>query len=331
MKHTRILALFAVALLLFGCTGCKIPFLEDLMGAQNLIPARVNFVVTVKVADLYNDPDFQSQLQKSGMQEIDELKEEYGIDISQVSKMIVFGDSSAMSNYYSPFGSFQQAYAGALVYAPFNEAEIVSKLKADGDVTEDTYEGFTLYTSGSSSSPSATAFIDGKVIVSGSVQAVKDVISVKVGKAQPLSNADMDVVSANVNSNALFTAVAVVPSDLRTDLRKQSQGPMSAQAFSNVDTAGLSVNKAGDSVEIRVAFLCDDPAGAEKVGDLIGGTAKMAKGMVQSGSAAETLLDAVEVSTSGSLTFVKLDTTKRVLEDVQSELGGLSQMMTPYS
>ncbi len=313
MKY-KLFAFFCVLALLFGCT---LPG-----GEKNLVPSKANFVLTMKVADFFSDADVQELIKEQSEdieEELQDTYEETGIDVKKMTKIVLFGDSSSFSGTLRTTSS---SYGAGIIYGQFDQAKVISKIKENEAIKEQSYEGVTLYVD--EDTESATAFVEGAV-VAGTPSAVKDVIDVSKGKQQALSNAKLNAVTENIDSAGMVSLVAIIPEESRQQMASSpSSGPVNTQQFSKVGAVGLSVNKQASNINVKVALLADDAASAGKVEDVLSGLVSMGKGFAKPGSSMEALLEKVAVSSSGSIIKVSLTTTKSELEALNKEIAELS-------
>lgn len=310
------LQFFALFCALALVAGCTVPG----AGEKNLVPAKADFVLTMKVADFFADSDVQGIMKEQSddlEEQLEQAYEETGMDVKKMTKIVMFGESSSFGGIGSGSSS---GYAAGIIYGKFDQAAVISKLK-DKELKEDSYEGVTIYVSDSGYSESATAFVEG-TIVAGTTEAVKDVIDVSKGKAKALDDADLNAVAKNIDTSGMLTVVAKIPEEARDQIAQSSSSgsPINTQAFSKLKTVGLSFNKQGSAIDFKVAMLADDASSAGKISDVLDGAISMGKGIVESGSAIEAVLEKTKVESSGEMVKISISTTKQELEDLSEEL-----------
>ncbi|MBI5159283.1 hypothetical protein HY992_04140 [Candidatus Micrarchaeota archaeon] len=311
-------ALFCALALIVGCTVPSV-------GEKNLVPSKADFVVTMKVADFFADSDVQDIMKEQFgdfEKQLEQAYDETGIDIKKMTKIIFFGESSSLGSIGSGSG-----YAAGIIYGQFDQAAILSKIKEKEELKEESYEGVALYVNDNGYSESAMAFVDG-ALVAGTTEAVKDVIDVSKGKAKALDDADLNAVTKNIDASGMLTLAAKIPEDARDQIaRSDSRGsPINMQAFSKLKTIGWSFSKQGSAIDLKVAMLADDASSAGKVSDVLDGAISMGKGIAESGSAIETVLEKLKVESNGEIVKVSLSTTKDELSDLSKEI---QKMNTP--
>jgi hypothetical protein len=257
METRYMFVVFSVALLLglYGCLGQE--------GELYLVPDKADSYLSIKPSAILSDPDFEASLQGVDKQQFDDslrkAKDEFGMDPLKLTKMIVF-----MSMERSGQGSVTQvdttSYGGAVVYGEFDQAKVVEMFKAQGPVGETQYEGITIYRRTPAQgkiAPVATgqplgdsqmdsmAFANGKTLVYGTEEAVKDCIDVKNGKRKPLSDASLTQVANEAGANSMVLVAMKMPEYVKSAYSQGSSGPVDTSAIAKLTHLAISYDKRG--------------------------------------------------------------------------------------
>ncbi len=319
----------AILLGLYGCLGQE--------GELYLVPDKADSYLSMKPSAILSDPDFKASLQGVDKQQFDDslqkAKDEFGMDPLKVTKLIVFM-SMEKSGQSAPTQVDTTSYGGAVVYGEFDQAKVIEMFKAQGPVEEIQYEGTTIYrrTPAATKSESVVtgqplgdnqmdsiAFADGKTVVFGTVEAVKDCIDVKNGKRKPLSDESLTQVANEAGANSMVLVAMKIPEYVKSAYSQGSSGPVDTSALAKLTHLAASYDKAGSTYQLRVASLFPSGTEAEKAKGVLDGIVVMAKGFTKSGSATEKLAKDLKVGSSGNLVTIGLDMTKETWDKAQAE------------
>ncbi len=332
--NTRLLLGLFTVLMLFGCTGLGGPGPAAPTSGGSLIPDKADGYAVIKLSAIMNDKEFLDAIEKGSSQSIEEqlarAESESGINFKKTEAFIIFFDTDRMS------GTAADQYIGGVFIGEYNKDTLLAKMKENNAVTEEKYEGYTLYLiesqnggAGSSLFSNGIAFIDDKTIIFGTKFVLRDVIDVKNGKQKALDNANLNTVTGAINKDAMLVVASRIPESARATISEEESGPVSTAAFKKINTVGLSLNKAGESVELKVAMLFDDANSAEKASKAVTGIVNMYSALVKSGSSLETLLNAIKTSADGTLVKVELSATMADLKSAGDEISEMSQPSQP--
>ncbi|MEM3030116.1 MAG: hypothetical protein QXH27_00115 [Candidatus Micrarchaeia archaeon] len=303
----RVFALLAAALLT-GCLGIQLPFLG---GEPNLVPSKADFVLTLRIGDIVSDPDILKLLNKSGTEfeaELRQAESETGIDARKVGKLIIFGRTRA-----------GQPYTGTIASGQIDQQAFVSKARAGKAVVEQTYQGYTIYVEPKPPG-NVFAFIDG-VLVSGTREAVQDVIDVKRGAARPFDSEQANEAADRVDRNAKAFLIMLGEAAPAAPI-PGTQG-LPAQAIA------LSLDKQGGSVAIKAAVLANDSAAASRAFNSINGGVSLLRALSEPGSARERFLNQIRVEAQGNFVLVDIATTVADLEAFGGDMARRPAAPTP--
>jgi len=296
-------AALLATLLLSGCLGIQLPFFG---GEPNLVPSKADFVLHLRIGDIVGDPDILKLANKSGTEFEAELRRseaETGIDARKVSKLIIFGSTTRAPG---------QPYTGTIAFGQFDQQAYIDKAKAGKAVMEEGYQGYAIYVEPKPRG-NAFAFIDG-VLVSGTREAVQDVIDVKRGAAKPLDNEKMNEAANGVDRNAKMFFSSAIQEGAAPPVPIPTQGIRGAQAFA------LSFDKQGSSVILKAAFIANDSASANRIYNGLNGLLSLMRATAAPGSAGEKLLSQIRVEAQGNAALFHLATTVSDLEAFGEEM-----------
>ncbi|MEM4389126.1 MAG: hypothetical protein QXG98_00500 [Candidatus Micrarchaeia archaeon] len=288
----------ALALLLAGCLGIQLPFFG---GEPNLVPSKADFVLHLRIGDIVSDPDILKLLNKSGTEfeaELRRAESETGIDARKVSKLIIFGSAHA-----------DQPYMGSIVFGQIDQQTFISRAKLKKAVVEQSYQGYTLYIEPGPPG-NAFAFIDG-ILVSGTREAVQDVIDVKRGAARPFESEQANEAANKVDRNAKAFLIMLGEAASATPIPARS---LPAQAIA------LSLDKQGNAIAIKAALLANDSASATRAFNSINGGISLLRAISEPGSAHERFLNQIRVEAQGNFVLIDIATTVSDLEAFGSEM-----------
>lgn|GEM_PF-1713702 len=325
MNKKLIVTLFIIGVVLYGCLG----IFGGPTGDLDLVPNSADSFIILKIADFMQDADvanlYKDATGKNLSQEILKSEAESGVKITEFSKIIIFFNAREAEISMSP----EESKIGFILRGTFDKSKIIENARKNQTLTESQYEGYTVYTT--SEEPRLDfAFIEDGIMAAGTKGAAKDIIDVKKGKLQSIkSNSNISRISENVDMGAILVFAMQLPASAKEALNESSSGPVSMKAFSSLRSVGVSLNKAGERIEIKYASVSDDAASATKVADTLDGILKLVKGFVESGSKTEGLLEKITVSSKGEIVALQISTTVSELKEVGDELKNMTGSSEP--
>jgi hypothetical protein len=293
MKWRYLLPVLLISALLIPATGCQ----SDKKAAE-LIPANVNMIAGIQVSKIINDQDIKDAfdtMDKSPGQPatfdeaLDELFQESGIDLKNISHILIFGDIANIE---------QTEYVGIIAEGNFDETEIVNKIEENANeaLTTSDYKGYKLYILEDESF--TLSFLNDKVLLVGSIQAVKNSIDVSKGEGQPFEGELLE--AFHRYDNALISSVFILPEDafnMVDDELKMEEIPFSMDAFTGIDMIGFSLDKENTMLKSRYELHFTGTDSIQDANDTLSGLISMIKGMAEEPDLKE-LLGKIEVSVS---------------------------------
>jgi len=299
--------------------GCGAPGLT----AIELVPQDANLIANIQVSKIVNDRDLRNAYdefekepgQPQTVEEaLDELVDETGIDLRDFSEAVIFADITTLE---------QVGYLGVIVEGTFNETQFIDNIEQEAgeELTTSNYKGYRLYTD--EGEEFGIAFLTDRMLLLGTMEAVKDAIDVSKGDREQVGGIILD--AYNRLGDALIKFAFELPEEAREALTEElvpGEIPISLEPFADIDIVGFSLNKRAETITIQINphFLSTDSAQDAK--DTLSGAISLFKGMLQVPEIKE-LLGKIEVSVTDSWLTIALEITiseiERLTETFQSQ------------
>ena len=244
---------------------------------------------------------------------VEEAENMAGVGVGDVSEVVYFvaGDLAAISDDAGKYGF--------LATGNFDSGEMFAAIEAEaeGETERTQYGGHELLTD--VSGETTFTVIDG-MYVSGSLDAVHDVIDVAEGEAEALSGTLLDRLDAMEDSWVQLAAdVGEDATDLADGVRDALPVDLGLE-----DTEGfaLSVGKQGDDFSAVLTVTYTSPAEAAEAAEVIEALVTLyeAFGAAESDDPLAGLLDELQVESAGSDMSVSLALSVEQVEDLLSLL-----------
>jgi hypothetical protein len=294
MKSRWILILLLIsALSVIPAAGCQS---QPKYKAIELVPEQVNLIASIQVSKIVNDPDIRDAYDKfekeadqpqTAAEALEKLAGEAGIDISNFSQALVFGDTETLES---------ADYMGFIAEGAFDEGRFINNIeeKTGEEFSTSDYKGQKLYT-GEDDDFSIT-FLNDSLLLGGSTRLVEDVIDVSQGDARPVSGQLLD--TFNRYGETLISLSFEVPPETQDTLSEQplmDDMPVSMDAFKDIDTIGFALDKENETLSVRIELHSPNTDSLQNMSDTITGLIIMFKGMIPEPGLKE-FLGKVEVS-----------------------------------
>ena len=302
--------LLVLVLILATAAGCKAPKLT----AIELVPQDANLIGNIQVSKIINDQDLRNAYDKAKKEPgqpqtveeaLNELVEETGIDLLDVSQVVIFADIAALE---------QANYLGFIVEGTFDEKQFIDDIeeKAGEEFTASDYKGYKLYID--EEEEFGIAFLTDRMLLLGSTKAVKDVIDVSNGDRKQVNGIILD--AYNRLGDVLIKFAFEFPEEAREALTEElvpDEIPISLEPFANIDILGFALNKQAETITIQINphFLSTDSA--EDARDTLSGAIILFKGILQVPEIKE-LLGKIEVSVTDSWLTIAFEITLSEIE-----------------
>jgi len=293
--------------------GCGAPGLT----AIELVPQDANLIANIQLSNIINDRDLRDAYdeaekgpgQPQTLEEaLDELVEETGIDLRDFSEVLIFADITTLA---------QADYLGVIVEGTFNETQFIDNIEQESgeELTTSDYKGYGLYTD--EGEEFGIAFLSNRVLLLGTMEAVKDAIDVSKGDREQVGGIILD--AYNRLGDALIKFVFEVPEEAREALTEElvpGEIPISLDPFADIDIVGFAISKRAETITIQINphFLSTDSAQDAK--DTLSGAIILLRGMLQVPEIKE-LLGKIEVSATDSWVMIALEITLSEIESLR--------------
>jgi len=290
--------------------GCETPGLT----ATEFIPQDANLIANIQISEILNDRDLRDaydEAEKEAGQPqtfeeaLDELADEVGIDLRDFSEVVIFADIATIA---------QTGYLGVIVEGSFNETQLINNIEqqAGQELTASNYKGYTLYTD--AGQESGITFLSSRVLLVGTMEAVRDAIDVSKGDQEQLSGIVVD--TYNQLGDALIKLAFELPEEATDALTEElipGGIPISLDPFADIDIVGFALNKAGETITIQITphFLSTDSA--QDARDTLSGAISLLRLTLEIPEINQ-LLGKVEVSVTDSWVTIALEITVSEIE-----------------
>ncbi len=302
--------LLVLVLILPVAAGCE----ASELNAIDLVPQGANLIAEIQVSKIVDDQDFRDAYDKADKEPgqpqtiegaLDELVEESGIDLRDVSQAVIFADVTTME---------QADYLGGIFVGTFDEKQFIDNMEEEAgeEFTTSDYKGYKLYID--EEGESGIAFLSDKMLLLGTTEAVKDAIDVSKGDRERVDGILLD--TYNRLGDALIKFACEFPREARRALTEglvPGDSPISLEPFADIDILGFALNKEAGTIitQIDSHFLSTDSAQDAK--DTLSGAISLFKGTAQVPEMKE-LLSKIEVTLNDSWVTIAFEITLSELE-----------------
>ena len=308
-----ILMIILVLPIITGCEG------SDPISVE-IVPAHANMLGSIQLSKILNDTDLietYDRLEKEPgdpktlEEALDELVEDIGIDLRDISEAVIFGDVSRVE---------QSEYLGIILKGNFKEKQFVDALEGKGNFeffTRD-YEGYKLYID--EDEDFGLSLLSNTMILLGSIEAVEDALDVRRGKDKQVSGTVLD--TYNQLGDVLVKFAFELPEEAREALVKEidmpGEIPISFESFAEIETLGFYLNKEEEIVSLHVnsSFLSVDSA--EDTYNMMTGALLLFKGMSTDPQMKE-LLSNINLSVADNSLKIIFEITLSEIEQLAEE------------
>lgn len=313
MGSKKLLCWFlGLVLMLVTAAGCGVPELN----AIELVPENANLIVNIQAGKIINDqalreayteaekgPDLPQEVEEA----LDEVVEETGIDLRDISEAIIFTDMTTMD---------VEDYLGIIVEGNFDEQLIIDKIeeKAEMEFTVSEYRDYRLYID--QDGESAVALLSEKMLLLGSTRAVKDAIDVSKGEKERASGAVLD--TYNRFGDVLIKFAFEIPEEAIESVAEQpitGDMPISMEPFADIETVGFAINREAGTITAQIDLLFLSAESAEDAKDTLSGAISFFKGMSPDEQMKE-LLGKIEVDFTNSWVTIDFEITIAEIEEL---------------
>ena len=285
--------LIVVILLTAGCGGAK----ES--DPKKLVPAGANLIAQVQVATILEDEDLANLYadvpkEAGDPQTLDKVlskaTETIGVDLRQVTELVVFGDLTEIDRYYA-----------LIAMGNFDEDRLLDAIQGATDAALSTteYKGRLVHSIGDENV--AISLLEGGTLVLGTLKGVEAVIDVQERDEERVSG---KVYKEFISQGDALVRLAIDASALPKEGLGQlpsaqefglGESPSALRVLKDAETIGVAIEKDGRTLKSKAQLKFSNESAAAEVGDTIDGFVKVFKGLSPNEEIKE-LLKNVQVS-----------------------------------
>ena len=321
MKRIFGISLVLVLALVLGACNV-VPDVSQQVDPEKLIPEQANFIAQVKVGEILRDLDFESFYDRASKssddpQNFEELLDvalgETGVDLREFESAILFGGVSQ-----------EDEFVGAMAKGRFEQATLLAALEEHGEIklVSENYKGQQIHVGDTDGPALALGFLSDKVLLIGTVPAVRAVIDVQVGDRPPASGKVVD--SLRALGDPLFKMALVVPPETLAKLEDEMGGggfvPIAFEAAQDLDVVTLVVDRPGADLKIEAQMRFTNSDSAAEIGNTLIGFLALAKGFAPD-EQTQDLLQKLEIAVEGGTINIHFQAPLADLKEVASGLG----------
>jgi len=282
----------------------------------NLLPKDVQAVFFVDLHKAISTDFVDKELEKEKSQEeYQEFVDETGID----PKTDIYFITGAMKG----FGKTKQKGA-IIVNLKYDKETLLAKIRQEeGELKEEDYNGFTIYSAGKKEDENAGAFLDDSNIVLGSSEGVRATIDTYQKKTESvLKNEELAPLIKQTNQDALFWATVLIPPEALE--QATSANPM-LSSFVGINAASLYFDYKNKNIIAEIKVMGGDEAKNQQIVDVLNGFKTMGAMASTKDPNVGLLLEKIEISSSADHVKVYAN----VPEDLISKLSSKKEVTTP--
>jgi hypothetical protein len=310
------LLLVVLALLVSVITGCSSKSTSNPIA---LVPEGANLLgqidfnkilIDEEITGLYDKASKESNDPQTFEEALEQLKDEYDIDLMKFSTITFFSDTSAFE------GEDSIDNVALIVEGTFDKSDLLAAIEgiaeeADVELESYDYKGYDVYTV--EDEESVFVFLSDKMLAFGPQVWIEDVIDVAKGDGKALSGIVLDTYNDLDEALVRVAVETVSPGEADGKLPEEMGeflGDLSA--FKDVKTVGITLGRENESLALDMKLCADDSDSAEAIEQAVGGLITFIKFAAAFSDDPESLeglvsiLEDVEISTSGSCVDVEL-------------------------
>lgn len=237
--------------------------------AEELVPSDANFIASIWINTIltdedlitaYNEASKEPDIPETVDEALEEVEDEFGIDLRDFLEGVVFGDTES------------DDYFGAIIEGTFDpEALIESIEEAIGEeMAISTYKGYQIYTMPVEDEAVAICFLSDDTVAIGHAGAVKDVIDVKEGDAEPLSGPIVEVYDSL--GDVWIKGAVELPEEAMGEFLGEilEDGEITGlEAFEDLEVVGFRLDKEGENISLQIKLYFSNAESAADAEDVI--------------------------------------------------------------
>lgn len=322
--------LAATMLLLFLAAACGSSNVSDGSSgsASGLVPQRANVVVSVDIDQLLEMMDLELNqvfelMDDDSLGELEGVEDLFDFDPADAARL--FGDVTRVDFFAEADLEGDLEYIGLMLQGSFDEADLIAELEAlsGSDLVQEAYKGTNVYTLADDPDEFTLSVLDSKTFAIGTGGAVKDIIDIRSGDAEPASGTFID--AFNDLGGGVFGLVAKVPQDSFEDedlgsIPGLGDLPISLDFLSSLDIVALAGELDNGSLNIILIMDFTNSEAAETLEGFINGLVTLASGFSPDPRTTE-LLSGLEIEQDGTRLTITISIPET---DLRDKIGDLS-------
>ena len=311
----KIPLILIVGIIIISASGCT----DTIKGndAESLIPEQCNLIGNIALSSILEDKDFnalydnapKSSNDPETFQDVlDELNNESGIDVKEISDVTFFGEINETNN----------KYGGIFLSGSFDSKKLLESIIEEGELEEGEYQGYKYYyetSYGGEVSNAVMEIDDSMILLSFSNSVIKDVIHIKEGDEKPISGELLKKYQSL--DRGLFSLAFEVP-EFAKDEVVESEGTYSFESFSEIEMFTYVLQKKGSTIKNIINLYASDSTSAVDIADVIDGFIKVGKGSVTDQTMKDSL-SKIEINQEGSTVKIESSITIEEIEEITDE------------
>jgi hypothetical protein len=245
---------------------------RDVTDRMDLVPETANLIGHVELGEMTGEggiADIYSALPKDegDPQTIEEALEQ-ALNMSDLD-LSVFRDAWIFSDVSR--NTADGSYCGAILRGDFDQESLMAGMGSvvgDGFTSED-YQGYTVYAR--SDQRVGLAFLTSDILVTGSVEAVKDVIAVQQQNMPAVSGELLDTYD-DLDGRLVEMAAVMPPGMIEQEMQELTAGitsPTALDALADVEILTLDMSRDGESIDWDAKLYFSNKESANDVRGLI--------------------------------------------------------------
>ena len=282
--------------------------LEDML---KLIPMDVQAVFAVDLHKAMSTEFVDKSLkEEKNYEEYQKFIKETGIDPKQDIFFLVAALTKGVS------GEKQKGVV--LLNMKYDKDLILNKIREDkGGITEEDYNGITIYKVEEEKDDNTGAFLDSSNVVFGSEKEVKAVIDVFQKKGENVfKNPELAALIDQSNKSALFWGAIIIPPD--TMKQAATQNPM-LSSLESVKSATIFFDYQNKTLEAEIKIMSPDEAQNQKVVELLNGFKAMGSMAAAKDPNVGELLEKIKISSAPDHVKIYAKIPESLIDKLQKE------------
>jgi hypothetical protein len=319
----KVILMLILTLFILGCCGITWP--GSSKDEFDMIPKTANVVIILKPSLALNDSDFKSLSGNALDSAMSQVEGTTGINFRTVDRLIIFTSVDSFNQ--------ESTYYGYIAKGTIDQSQILEKIKQNNTVTNLDYGGRVMYEispTETSSNETYLSFIGDNILVAGSKEAVQDLIDVDTGKLDSVdTRGNLTTLYKDLGKDSLFLFMAESSPNIKREISDQGSQystMIDLQPLSQVDSLGLSLDKAGKNIDLKMFVLTDQAAGASGVVRVLDKVISIVRSMPSSGSSVKNLLAKVHIGSDQSEVSFNVSSTINELKAAYKEISTPAQI-----